>query len=69
MKVDDETFDRNYHAETLLLAREINADSPGWLTLVDNVVGLRTIVIGKANKAEAKISKTIRYMHICQVCR
>jgi ATP-dependent Clp protease protease subunit len=69
MKVDDETFNRNYHAETLLLAREINADSPGWLTLVDDVVGLRTIAFGKVNKAEAKITKDIRYIHICRACR
>jgi ATP-dependent protease ClpP protease subunit len=69
MKVSDETFYRNYHAETLLLAREINADSPGWLTLVDNIVGLRTIAIGKSNKAEVKSSNRIRYMHICTVCR
>lgn len=69
MKVADEVFNRNYIAETLLLAREINADSPGWLTLVDDIVGLRTITFGQANKVEAKPSKNIRYMHICTVCR
>ena len=69
MKVDDETFNRNYHSETLLLAREINADSPGWLTLVDDVVGLRTIAFGKVNKAPAKTAKGIRYIHICRACR
>ena len=69
MKVSDETFNRNYHAETLLLASEVNADSPGWLTLVNDVVGLKTITFGKANKAEAKSSNKLRYMHICTVCR
>jgi len=69
MKVDDKTFNHNYNNETLLLASEVNTDSPGWLTLVDDVVGLKTITFGKANKAEVKSSNKLRYMHICTVCR
>ena len=69
MKVSDEIFNRNYVNETLLLAREINADSPNWLTLVDNVDGLRTITFGQTNKVEIKPGNKIRYMHICTFCR
>lgn len=68
-KVSDEVFVRNYNNETLLLAREIKADSPNFLTLVDDVVGLKTITFGKSNKVEAKKSNQIRLMHICTVCR
>jgi len=69
MKVSDEIFNRNYHAETLLLASEVNSDSPGWLTLVDDVVGLKTISFNKSNKTGANSTKGIRYMHICRSCR
>jgi ATP-dependent protease ClpP protease subunit len=69
MKVSDEKFNFNYHNETLLLAREINTDSPGWLTLVDNIAGLRTITFGQSNKADVQNTKAIRYMHICRACR
>jgi hypothetical protein len=69
MKVSDETFNRNYHAETLLLAREVNSDSPGWLTLVDDVIGLRTITFGEVNKADVKDTKRVKYIHICRACR
>lgn len=68
MKVSDETFNRNYTNETLLLAREVNADSPGWLTLVNNVDGLSTITFGKANKVELKKSNRIKLLHICTSC-
>jgi ATP-dependent Clp protease protease subunit len=68
MKVSDETFNRNYTNETLLLAREVNADSPNWLTLVNDVVGLSTITFGKSNKLELKKSNKIKIMHICTSC-
>jgi len=69
MKVSDEKFNFNYHNETLLLAREINSDSPGWLTLVDDIVGLKTITFGKTNRTPANNAKGIRYIHICRACR
>jgi ATP-dependent protease ClpP protease subunit len=69
MKVSDEIFARNYSNETLLLAREVNKDSPNWLTLVDDIVGLKTIAFGKSNKAELKKTNGVRLIHICTVCR
>tara|TARA_R110000868_G_scaffold372437_2_gene636273 strand:+ start:487 stop:1119 length:633 start_codon:yes stop_codon:yes gene_type:complete len=62
MPVSNKTFFRNYHAETLLLAREVNVDSPNWLTIVDDIKGLKSIQLGVSNHAEG------RFIYICDKC-
>jgi len=48
------TFFHHYHAETFWLAKELDREVPNWLTVVDDIVGVKTLDMDKSNKDEAE---------------
>lgn len=57
--VSDDTFYHHYHAETLHTSGELNVLTPGWLTIVDDMPGLKKLLPFGGGGDEEEESRTI----------
>lgn len=58
MRIPRTTFFKHYHAETLWVASELSTQLPGWIEIVDDVVGIRSLDMSKSNKTRSGIRLT-----------